>query len=137
MSISRARELRSNPTVPERAMWRLLHSFRQQGVHFRRQVQIGKYYADFASHHAKLIIEVDGDTHGTDAAIVYDATRNRYFRWRGYRVMRFSNADVMGNAEGVWAVIAGVLAEMPSAPSTPTPDPSPQGGGRRRGTADE
>jgi very-short-patch-repair endonuclease len=129
--------MRSNPTVPERAMWRLLHSFRQQGVHFRRQVQIGRYYADFASHNAKLIIEIDGDTHGANAAIVYDATRDRYLTWRGYRVMRFSNADVMENAEGVWAVIAGVLAEMPSAPSTPTPDPSPQGGGRLKGNADE
>jgi len=110
-------------------MWRLLHPFRQQGWHFRRQVQIGKYYADSACHHARLVIEVDGDTHGADVAVKYDAARDRYLNWRGYRVLRFSNADVMGNSEGVWAVIAGVLGEMPSGPDTPTPDPSPQGGG--------
>jgi very-short-patch-repair endonuclease len=106
-------------------MWRVLHTFRQAGQHFRRQAQIGRYYADFACHEAKIVVEVDGDTHGTTAE--YDAERDRHLRWRGYAVLRFSNHDVMHNAEGVFAVIAAAV----SGTTTPTPDPSPQGGGRR------
>jgi very-short-patch-repair endonuclease len=89
LTIERARELRKNPGEPERRMWFVLYTFRQQGYHFRRQVQVGPYYADFACHHAAVVIEVDGDTHGTDAARAYDARRDAYFHKRGYEVLRF------------------------------------------------
>ena len=48
-------------TKAEMAMWRLLRmDFPHH--HFRKQVPIGRLTADFASHGAKLIIEVDGGT---------------------------------------------------------------------------
>ena len=109
MSIERARELRNNATVPERVMWRLLKMFREQGFHFRRQVPIGKYYADFICHKEKLIIEVDGDTHGVDNALVHDEIRTQFLRSRGFRVIRFTNSDVIKNPEGVFFEIEQVL----------------------------
>ena len=111
-------------------MWRVLWQFRHQGWHFRRQVQLGPFYADFACLHAKLVIEVDGDTHGTDDAMDHDAARTEYLNSRGIHVLRFTNADAMNNPEGVHAEVASVLAAVAAASNTPTPVPSPQGGGR-------
>ncbi|MEO5808014.1 endonuclease domain-containing protein [Devosia sp.] len=135
MSIERARSLRKSATPPEQAMWRLLYPLRQAGHNFRRQVPLGRYYADFADHGSKLVIELDGDTHGTEAAIAYDALRGKFMDAEGYRVLRFTNTEVMGNPEGVYVVIAAALEQAPALVAPPTPDPSPRGGGRRLDSA--
>ena len=70
-------------------MWRILWPFRQRGCHFRRQVQLGSYYVDFACIAAKLVIEVDGDTHGSEQGIVADGSRDEYLAGRGILVLRF------------------------------------------------
>jgi very-short-patch-repair endonuclease len=132
MNVKRARALRKNVGEPERRMWSLLYSLRQERFHFRRQAQIGRYYADFACLHGNLIIEIDGDTHGGESAIAYDAVRDAYMRERGLTVLRFSNDDVMHNGEGVFDTVVLALEELGVSPLTPTPVPSPQGGGRRR-----
>jgi len=131
MSVYRARELRRDATAPERKLWTLLRSLRP-GFHFRRQVPVGRYFADFACHHAKLIIEVDGDTHGTDVAIAYDLVRDEFLRNAGYGLLRVSNRDVMQNLDGVGIAIEQALKGRTTLP-TPTrlPPPSPQGGGAR------
>ncbi|MGH2198710.1 endonuclease domain-containing protein, partial [Enterococcus faecalis] len=82
------------------------------------QALIGPFIADFASRRAKIVIELDGGQHAENAA---DMHRTRQIEERGYRVLRFWNHDVLSNIEGVLAVIQNAL--------TPTPDPSPQGGG--------
>jgi len=109
-------------------MWRLLWHFREQGWHFRRQQPIGPYYADFACMHAKLVIEVDGETHVDPER---DARRDEYMRNRGIQVLRFANDDVLHNEDGVYAVIAGVLGAISATSNTPHPVPPPQGGRRR------
>ena len=116
MSISRQRELRRNMTPPERAMWRLLRPFRDQGIHFRRQVALGPYFVDFASHRDMLAIEVDGDTHAIQ--VEHDRRRDEYLARRGFRVLRFTNADVMRNPDGVFDVIDQALRASPP-PRTP------------------
>ena len=93
-------------------MWAILRELRRSGVHFRRQVHIGAYYADFACHEPSLIIEVDGATHAGDKAQSNDATRDDYFRGRGYRVLRFWNGDVLQNPEGVFRVVQDELAQI-------------------------
>ncbi|MEP7241672.1 MAG: DUF559 domain-containing protein, partial [Devosia sp.] len=123
-----ARKLRANLTPPEQAMWRILYSLRRVGFHFRRQVQIGAYYVDFACLQPSIAIEVDGATHGDDLAQSNDAMRDDYLSGRGFRVLRFWNNDVMVNPDGVWQVIVEALEQAAS----PTLDPSPHGGGRRR-----
>ncbi len=54
-----------------------------------------------------LIVEVDGDTHGATAE--YDARRTAFLEAQGWRVLRFTNAEVMGNIEGVLPTVAGAL----------------------------
>ena len=106
---SLARKLRANPTLSEIRMWRLLHALRTNCYHFRKQVKLGTYYADFACLHAQLVIEVDGSTHGTDIARHNDALRDDYLQGRGFTVLRFASQDVMDNEVGVGAAILAAL----------------------------
>ncbi|TMB65917.1 MAG: DUF559 domain-containing protein, partial [Deltaproteobacteria bacterium] len=46
-AITRARELRSNPTNAERTLWRHLRLRQIHGHKFRRQRPIGPYIIDF------------------------------------------------------------------------------------------
>jgi very-short-patch-repair endonuclease len=100
-------------------MWNLLRPFRTNGYHFRKQVALGTYVADFACLHAGLVIEVDGDTHFTDEALLHDANRDAYLAARGLTVLRFTNTDVTRNPDGVYTVIANHLAGFQPHPRTP------------------
>ena len=91
-------------TDAERALWRILREAFPEH-HFRRQVPIRHYVADFASHGAKLVIEVDGGQHNQQV----DGDRTRMIEQEGYRVIRFWNNDVLGHADGVSAVIDRAL----------------------------
>jgi len=74
------------------------------GAGFRHQVPLGPYHADFCSHAAKLIVEVDDATHAERRD--RDEARTRFLTAEGYRVIRFWNNDVMQNIDGVLADIA-------------------------------
>ena len=117
LGIERARQLRKRMPAPEAKLWNALRELRPLGFHFRRQVPLGPYYADFACHGRRLVVEVDGDLHGTDAAIRYDRRRDAFINGEGYRVLRVSNGDVMRNLDGVMTTILAVLD--PSPPSFP------------------
>lgn len=120
----RARHVRANPTSAEQKLWLALRANRFENRQFTRQTVIAPYIVDFASKAARLIIEVDGDTHSAQDR--YDAQRTEFLESLGYRVIRFGNPDVMGNMEGVLDAIAQALREPPS------PQPSPQGGREQR-----
>src|SRR5690348_13578813 len=62
----RARSMRTDPTEPEKRLWRSLSNSQLGGYKFRRQAVIDRYIVDFLCPAQKLIVEVDGDTH--DAA---------------------------------------------------------------------
>lgn len=65
---------------------------------------MGVYHADFCSHGAKLVVEVDDATHAV--SLDRDAVRTRFLNGEGYRVLRFWNNEVMTNLDGVLAEIA-------------------------------
>jgi very-short-patch-repair endonuclease len=119
----RARELRHDTTDAEKKLWPYLKQIQPARFHFRRQATIGPYFADFACHALRLVIEIDGGQHNESRS---DAVRTRYLEAQGYRVLRFWNNDVLNNAEGVAEVISAAIADR----FPPTPDPSPpQAGG--------
>jgi very-short-patch-repair endonuclease len=97
----RAKRLRREMTRAETLLWRYLKAKRLAGLGFRRQVPMGNYIADFAAHSCRLVVEVDGESHDFEERIRHDDTRDRWFESRGYRVLRFTNDDVMKNLEGV------------------------------------
>jgi very-short-patch-repair endonuclease len=104
-----ARRLRGQETEAEARLWKALQRIPVTGTHFRRQVPIGPYVADFACLAAKLIIEVDGSQHGRDAIISRDAARTRSLETQGNRVLRFWNRDIHTNLRGVLDSIYAAL----------------------------
>ncbi|MDO9367012.1 MAG: DUF559 domain-containing protein [Sphingopyxis sp.] len=94
-----AKQMRREQTEPELCMWFELRAQRFQGIKFRRQKVIGSYIADFSSREPMIVVEIDGDTHGAQEN--YDLARSGYFEEQGYRVIRFTNHDVMTNLSGV------------------------------------
>jgi very-short-patch-repair endonuclease len=129
--VARARRLRRDMTQAERKLWWKLRELSAGGSHFRRQATIGPYFADFACHINRIVIEIDGGQHGDGdgTPLGRDQRRDAYMRRNGYRVLRFWNIEVRENIEGVLTVISDVLKMTP-----PTPNPSPPqaGGGERR-----
>ncbi|MDO9560816.1 MAG: endonuclease domain-containing protein [Bradyrhizobium sp.] len=108
---SNARALRRNSTDVERLLWSELRDHRLNGAGFRRQVPIGNYIADFMCHAARVVIELDGGQHFSDRGEQADAARSAVIEAEGFRVLRFSNHDVMSNRAGVLETIAAVCAE--------------------------
>ncbi|BCB20473.1 DUF559 domain-containing protein [Bosea sp. ANAM02] len=94
----RARAMRHEPTEAERTLWLLLRDRRFSGFKFRRQVQIGRYIADFVCPAKRLIVEVDGGQH---AESTYDAEHDAWLTAQGFRVRRFWNADILTRPDEV------------------------------------
>ncbi|MDC7784500.1 DUF559 domain-containing protein [Rhodoplanes sp. TEM] len=107
--VHRARALRRELTDAERKLWWHLRRVPPGASHWRRQAPIGPYFADFACHAARLVIELDGGQHAADANATHDVTRTAYLEAQGYRVLRFWNNDVLANVDGVLEVIATAL----------------------------
>ena len=112
VATQRARTLRSNATAEERKIWALLSRYRPK---FTRQLPIGPYIVDFACRTPRmLIVEVDGDTHASQAA--YEERRTAFLESKGYRVLRFTNRAVGTNMDGVLMAIADALG-LPLSPA--------------------
>ncbi|MCG6120910.1 MAG: endonuclease domain-containing protein, partial [Blastomonas sp.] len=91
-------------TDAERRMWVLLRENFPE-ARFRRQVPIVQYIADFASHRERLVIEVDGSQHNEEV----DAARAAVIEGQGYRVIRFSNYDVLTAEDGVFMAFESAI----------------------------
>ena len=115
-----AKRLRRQLTEAEAKLWFELRRADLPGTRFRRQVPIGRYVADFACHRSHIVIEVDGATHSYDQAILRDRERTDFLESAGYRVIRFTNEDVLHDSLDVITTIVAVLREQ----QTQTP-PSP------------
>ena len=102
---SRARNLRKHDTAAEQKLWEALRGRRLNGTKFVRQLPVGPYIADFACRELKLIVEVDGATHGDWHEVAYDLSRTRYLQANGWSVIRCWNQDVFENLDGVCETI--------------------------------
>jgi len=75
------------------------------GVRFRRQHVIGMYIADFVCLKCNLVVEVDGGYHDTSSQQLLDAERTAYLQRKGFRVIRFSNSQVLSDLDSVMSTI--------------------------------
>ena len=119
-------------TDAERRLWWRLRELKFSGGYFRRQATIGPYFADFACHEAKLVIEVDGSGHMESGVAAHDVARTRFLESQGNNVLRFWNNDVLTNTDGVMTVIAETLAARADG-MAPHPLPLPTTRKRARG----
>ena len=101
--IGRARELRHDSTCPERLLWSRLKDGQCAGLKFRRQQAFEKYVVDYYCPSARLIIEIDGESH--DGRVEGDRERQDFLEARGLRVIRFTNDEVLANIDEVLEVI--------------------------------
>ena len=96
-----ARDLRTNMTEAEHKLWHYLRNKNLDGYRFRRQHPVGKYIADFACVREKLIIEVDGATHGDAHEIAYDKRRTEFLKSEGWCIARYGNEKIYKNIDDV------------------------------------
>ncbi len=102
-----ARRMRQRPTAAETVLWQQLRNRKLRGYKFRRQHPIGQFIADFCCPERKLVIELDGDVHQQTRDS--DTLRDEYLQARGFRVMRFSNGEVMNSPVSVITAIEDAL----------------------------
>lgn len=99
-----ARRLRRELTPAESILWQALRGRQLEGLKFRCQHPVGRFIVDFYCPSAKLVIEVDGGIHDQQQA--YDQARTEKLEAFGYRVLRFTNDQVMKDLSAVLEQIA-------------------------------
>ena len=95
-----AQENRRNQTVAESFLWKHIKG-NQLGVKFLRQHVIYDYITDFAALEQKLIVEVDGGYHYLPEQMEWDAYRTDDLMKFGFKVIRFTNEEVLNNINRV------------------------------------
>ncbi len=95
-----AKDNRKNPTEAESLLWEVLRKS-QLGKPFRRQHIIGDFIVDFICLPAKLIIEVDGGYHNIGNQPTLDEKRTEWLEKKGYKVIRFTNEEVLSDTKNV------------------------------------
>jgi very-short-patch-repair endonuclease len=113
---TRARTLRRDQTDAEQIVWNAIRARRLCGARFRRQTPIGPFIVDFVCNDARLVVEIDGGQHYETEHLKRDARRDEFLAAKGYRILRFSNYDVMTNRQGVFETIAAAVAHALSPP---------------------
>jgi len=92
-------------TDSERLLWSRIRRKQLKGLQFYRQKSIGNYIVDFCCPSSMVIIEVDGSQHVQPKMLQEDAARDAELSRMGFRVLRYSSADVMKNTDGIIADI--------------------------------
>jgi len=116
-------ENRGNQTPAEEKLWAILRGKKIGGYKFRRQHIIGNYIADFICLNENLIIEVDGNIHQLPENQANDESRTKDLNILGYKVIRFTNDEVLFNSDHVISSILSALKkeniELPESQSPP------------------
>jgi PncC family amidohydrolase len=94
-------EVRDNPTEAEKVMWEIVRGRKLAGYKFRRQHIVGNYIADFVCIPERLIIEVDGLIHQVPENKKSDEERTKDLNRLGFEVIRFTNEQVLHDADTV------------------------------------
>ena len=81
------------------------------GSKFRRQHTVGPYTLDFYCPAARLAVELDGGQHYEGPQRVRDVARDAWLEKQGVRVLRYSDRDVLLEAEAVEEDIWQALKE--------------------------
>ncbi len=98
---NRARVLRSKSSSAEQRLRSHLRNRNLRGLKFVRQAAVGPYFVDFLCRELRIVVEVDGGTHGKEVETARDALRTAALERLRYRIFRVHNIDVYQNLDGV------------------------------------
>jgi len=103
-------------TEAEAVLWKYLKGKNLNGYKFRRQHVIDEFIVDFVCLSRKLVVEVDGKYHFTEEQQKADELRTNILRGLGYKVVRYTNEEVLFSIHTVLDKINKELAARPALP---------------------
>ena len=115
-----AKENRKNSTEAEDILWQELRNRKLKDCKFRRQHPIEGYIPDFVCLEKKIAVEVDGEYHNNEDQIKLDDARTKILAKNGFRLIRFTNDEVMNQ-------LSMVLQKLIEALSFTSPSPLARG----------
>ena len=95
-----ARSNRKNMTEAESVFWALVKGG-ALGQRCLRQHIIGDYIVDFLFRKSRVIVEIDGGYHFTAEQQKADAQRTEWLESKGYKVVRFTNEQVLCDTDNI------------------------------------
>ena len=114
-----ANKLRKEMTKAEACLWKyVLRAGQMKGYQFRRQRPVLQYIADFMCKELKLVIEAL--THQWEETTAKDNQKANALEQAGFKVVRFTDEEVLKNMNTVIEAIKCVVEEREKAtPFTP------------------
>jgi isoleucyl-tRNA synthetase len=109
-----AKQNRKNPTQAEDVLWQNLRGKKLENYRFRRQHQIADFIVDFICLEKRLIIEADGGYHNSPEVQEYDKAKSQYLAYYGYKIIRFTNEEIIADTENVLKKIYLALCQRPT-----------------------
>ena len=109
--LDRRRALRQDQTFAERSLWSQLRGSKH-GVKFSRQHSKGNFILDFFAPQINLAIEVDGATHDDPSAKDKEAWRQSILEAEGIIFLRFTDAEVLHDANRTMQCIDAKISEL-------------------------
>ncbi len=108
-----AEEKRKNQTEAESVLWEVIRGKQLDGYKFRRQHVIDDFIVDFVCLSKKLIVEIDGGYHNKPEIAEADKLRTEILESLGYKVIKFTNEQVIGDIEGIVKEMISTLQSLP------------------------
>lgn len=104
-------EKKKQSTEAEKILWNALRGKKLEDYKFRREHIIDEFKVDFVCLSKKLIVEVDGGYHNKPEIQEADRLRTKLLEEDlGYKVIRFTNEEVIGDLESVLHKIKAELS---------------------------
>jgi len=108
-----AKKLRQEMTKSEVCLWKYAIGAKQmKGYTFNRQRPIGNYVADFVCKELMIIIELDGISHCFEEIQEKDKQKENFLKSLGYKVLRFSDEEVLKDMRNVMKEIEYLVEEV-------------------------
>jgi len=111
-----AKKMRRQSTDAEKLLWQNVRGRKLAGAKFIRQKPMGYSIPDFVCIERRIVVEVDGAYHQLPEMILQDEERDEMFRRVGYKVLRFTNDEVLS---GITHVLKRIKEEIESATTRP------------------
>ena len=104
---SRAKELRSAPTLAQEIMWEWLRG-NLTGVHFRRRAVVAGYIVDFYSGLVRIAVEIDGSMHDPVKA----RERDQHLKTAGVQTIRIPVRSVYQKPDALFDKVRNQIFEI-------------------------